>query len=139
MPSLRLILVVTLALVIMAYLGLLVSGSSLKMRIQNDGFTGLSPQANTFTMYYMNGCPHCESILPAYKQFAAAGQLTSNGATTQIRMLEQGDPAAAPELQANNVKGFPTFILSTASGNSIEYKGDRTVPAMTEFIKENAV
>ena len=104
-----------------------------------DGFTGLSPNTNTFTLYYMNGCPHCESILPDYKNFVAAGQIVTSGKKTNIRMLEQGDPDAAPELAANNIKGFPTFILSTASGENIEYSGDRTVPAMKEFIAKNAV
>jgi hypothetical protein len=86
----------------------------------------------------MIGCPHCETILPDYKNFAAAGQYLGNGTTTEIRMLEQGDPAADPELKANNVKGFPTFILSTAAGKNLEYKGDRTVSAMKEFITANA-
>lgn len=135
MASLRLILVSVLVVVILAYITILVTGS----RPRIDGFSGLSPQTNTFTMYYMNGCPHCESILPQYKQFVASGQVVSNGKKTQIRMLEQGNPDAAPELEANNIKGFPTFILSTATGENIEYSGDRTVPAMTEFINKNAV
>ena len=134
MTSVRLILVVSLVVVILAYIGLLVSGSVRSM----DGFTGLTPKTNTFTLYYMNGCPHCESILPEYKNFVASGQFVGNGVTTEIRMLEQGDPAAAPELEANNVKGFPTFILSTAAGQTLEYKGDRTVPAIKEFLKANA-
>ena len=134
MPSIRLILVATLAVVILAYLGVLVSGSLRSV----DGFTGLTPKSNTFTLYYMNGCPHCESILPEYKQFAAAGQFAANGVTTEVRMLEQGNPSAAPELEAHNIKGFPTFILSTAAGQSLEYKGDRTVPAIKEFITQNA-
>ena len=138
MASLRLILVVSLAVVIMAYLGLLVSGNSLKMRIM-DGFTSLSPQGNTFTMYYMSGCPHCETILPAYKKFAASGEVRTNGVATEIRMVEQGDPSASAELEENNIKGFPTFIMKTSSGSKLEYKGDRTVPAMTDFINANAV
>lgn len=136
MANVKLILVVGIAIVIMAYLGLLVSGASLKYRI--DGFTGLSPNTNSFTLYYMNGCPHCVSILPAYKEFAASGQYVQNGKTTQIRLLEQGDPDAAPELAANNIKGFPTFVLVTAAGRTLEYSGERTVPAMKEFITANA-
>jgi len=137
MAKTRLILVTALAVVILAYLGLLVSGRGIKARI-TDGFTSLSPKTNTFTLYYMNGCPHCETILPEYKRFAASGQLTSNGSATEIRMLEQSNPAAAAELEANNVKGFPTFIMTTSSGKTLEYSGDRTVAAMKEFIKANA-
>jgi len=133
MVNIKLVLLVSLVLAILSFLGILVSGASLKQRIN-----GFADKANSFTLYYMNGCPHCETLLPAYKEFVAAGEFESNGVTTQIRMLEQGDPAAAPELEANNVKGFPTFILKTASGGSMEYKGDRTVAAMKAFIQENA-
>ena len=131
----RVLLISAAVLAILAYIAILVTGS----RKAVDGFTGLSPQTNTFTLYYMNGCPHCESILPAYKNFAAAGQIVTNGKKTKIRMLEQGDPDAAPELTANNVKGFPTFILNTAAGDNLEYSGDRTIVAMTDFITKNAV
>jgi hypothetical protein len=133
-PSVRLILVVGLVVAILAYVAILVSGGGLKM----DGFADLGQKTNTFTLYYMNGCPHCESILPEYKKFVAAGQVVTNGKKTKIRALEQGDPAAAPELEANNVTGFPTFVLSTASGDNIEYKGDRTVTAIKDFITKNA-
>jgi hypothetical protein len=134
MPSMKIILVVGLVLVILAYLYVLMAGNGLRM----DGFADVGQKANTFTMYYMNGCPHCESILPEYKKFAAAGQFVSNGKKIKIRMLEQGDPNAAPELEANNVKGFPTFVLSTADGKNLEYQGDRTVPAISQFITKNA-
>jgi hypothetical protein len=103
-----------------------------------DGFTGTGETPNTFTLYYMNGCPHCETLLPDYRQFVASGQIETDGKKTSIRMLEQGDPQAATELEANNVKGFPTFVLSTAAGNNIEYKGERTIDAMKDFISQNS-
>ena len=135
MPNVRILLVVAIVLAILSYMYLLVTGRGIPI----DNFADLGEKVNTFTLYYMNGCPHCEEILPAYKTFAAAGQINQGGKKIKIRMLEQGDPAAAPELEANNVKGFPTFILSTVDGKNIEYKGDRTVPAITEFITKNAV
>jgi hypothetical protein len=101
-------------------------------------FADLGESVNTFTMYYMNGCPHCETILPEFRTFVASGQIETNGKKTKIRMLEQGDPTAAPELEANNVKGFPTFVLSTVDGKTIEYNGDRNVGAMRNFISTNA-
>ena len=133
--NLRTMLVSAVVIAILVYLAILVTGS----RPQLDGFTGTAANTNTFTLYYMNGCPHCESILPEYKDFAAAGQIVTNGKKTKIRMLEQGDPTAAPELAANNVKGFPTFILNTAAGDNLEYSGDRTIDAMKNFIAKNAV
>ena len=101
-------------------------------------FTNIGESVNTFTMYYMNGCPHCEVLLPEFRTFVASGQIETNGKKTKIRMLEQGDPTAAPELEANNVKGFPTFVLSTVDGKTIEYSGERNVAAMRNFISTNA-
>jgi len=135
LPNARVLLVIGLVLAIMAYLYILMAGKGVK----HDAFADLGEKANVFTLYYMNGCPHCETILPEYKKFAAAGQVQLNGKKTKIRMLEQGDPNAAPEIEARNVKGFPTFVLATADGNHIEYQGDRTVPAISQFISQNAV
>jgi hypothetical protein len=135
MPNIRVLLVCAIVLAILTYLAILISGGGLQI----DTFKDVGQSVNTFTLYYMNGCPHCEDILPEYKKFVSAGQISNGRTKTQIRMLEQGDPAAASELEANNVKGFPTFIFTTVDGKTIEYKGDRTVPAMTEFIKQNAV
>jgi len=132
MPNLRTILVVGLVLAILSYLSVLVAGN------KKDAFADLGEKTNIFTLYYMNGCPHCETILPEYKKFAAAGQISMNGKKTKIRMLEQGEPNAAPEIEARNIKGFPTFVLSTADGKYIEYQGDRTIPAIGQFISANA-
>ena len=131
----RLILVVSIVIAIIAYIAVITMDRDLRM----DAFADLGEKTNTFTMYYMNGCPHCESILPDFKKLVAAGQVTLNGKKTQFRMLEQADPAAAPELEARNVKGFPTFYLATADKNFIEYQGDRSASAIKEFIGQNAV
>jgi hypothetical protein len=135
LPNARVLLIVGLVIAIIVYVSVLMSDTTLK----RDGFADVGQKTNVFTLYYMNGCPHCETILPEYKKFAAAGQVMTNGKKTKVRMLEQGDPNAAPELEARNVKGFPTFILNTADGKYIEYQGERSVPAIGQFITQNAV
>lgn len=135
LPNIKIILLMGIVLAIMFYLSVLISGGGLNVL---DSFADLGQRQGTFTMYYMNGCPHCESILPDYRNFVASGQVNNNGKKTTIRMLEQGDPNAAPELEANNVKGFPTFILSTVDGKNIEYSGERSVEAMKDFIMKNS-
>jgi hypothetical protein len=135
LPNPRVLLVVGLVLAIVVYVSVLMSDKLLKP----DAFADLGEKTNVFTLYYMNGCPHCETILPEYKKFAAAGQVMTGGKKTKIRMLEQSDPNAAPELEARNVKGFPTFVLSTVDGKHIEYQGERSVPAIGQFINQNAL
>jgi len=134
LPNMRTVLVLSLVLAIIVYISLLIGG-----RVKHDAFADIGEKANVFTLYYMNGCPHCETILPEYKAFQASGQYKSaNGAVTSIKMFEQADPAAAPGIQANNVKGFPTFIFTSKNGKNVPYNGDRTVPAMKAFIDQNA-
>jgi hypothetical protein len=135
MPNVRILLLVTIVLAILFYMSTLLSGGGMQ---RFEFFTNIGESVNTFTMYYMNGCPHCEVLLPEFRTFVASGQIETNGKKTKIRMLEQGDPTAAPELEANNVKGFPTFVLSTVDGKTIEYSGERNVAAMRNFISTNA-
>ncbi|NBP66908.1 MAG: hypothetical protein EBU66_19965, partial [Bacteroidetes bacterium] len=78
LPNTRVLLVVGLVLVILIYVSVLMSDKFLKP----DAFADLGEKTNVFTLYYMNGCPHCETILPEYKKFAAAGQVTTNGKKT---------------------------------------------------------
>ena len=137
LPNIRIVLLVAIVLATLFYLSMLISGGGMQKRL--DGFFGgVGEKMNTFTLYYMNGCPHCEVMLPDFRTFVASGQYEANGKKTQIRMLEQGNPDAAPELEANNVKGFPTLVLSTVDGKTIEYKGDRKIEAMKDFIEKNA-
>jgi hypothetical protein len=134
--NIRIILLVAIVVAILLYLSTLLSGGGLN-RSKSDGFSDLGEKQPSFTLYYMNGCPHCEVLLPEYRTFAASGQFETAGQKVKIRMLEQGEAAAAPELEANNVKGFPTLVLNTTQGKNIEYSGERTVPAMKEFITKN--
>lgn len=131
----RIMLVVGLVLAIMVYVSLLMADRGLR----RDAFADLGERVNVFTLYYMNGCPHCESILPDFKKFAAAGQVQLNGKKVQLRMLEQSDITASIEMSQRNIKGFPTFILATPDGKHIEYQGERSVSAMKKFISENAI
>jgi thiol-disulfide isomerase/thioredoxin len=134
MSNIRIGLVSLLAVAILAYIAILIRGGGFRM----DGFTGVGQPQNTFTLYYMNGCPHCESILPAYKTFAAKGQFEANGKKTKIRMVEQGEPSAAAEMEPLGIKGFPSFFMKTSDGNTVEYNGERTVSAISTFITQHA-
>lgn len=129
MSPIALMLVVGIVIATLAYLAVLYTGGGLSM----DGFS--DTEGPTFTMYYMNGCPHCEKIKPDFQKFVAAGQVMTKGKPVKVRMLEQGE--ATSEVNSLGIQGFPSFYLSTADGNQIEYTGERTVPAYTSFIKQN--
>jgi len=130
MTTVALTLVVGIVIATLAYLAVLYSGGGLSSM---DGFS--DTKGPTFTMYYMNGCPHCERIKPDFQKFVAAGQVQANGKAVKIRMLEQGE--AQDEVNSLGIQGFPSFYLSTADGNTLEYTGERSVPAYKSFIKQN--
>ena len=135
LPNTRILFVVGLALASLALISIVMA----RRHIRTDAFSDMEQAKNVFTLYYMNGCPHCESILPAYKNFVAQGQIELDGKKIMPRMVEQGDSSASAEIDALKITGFPTFYLKTKSGKQVEYKGDRTIPAITEFLKANAV
>jgi hypothetical protein len=132
MRGVRVALVVAIVVAILLYASILVSGGGLGRR---DGFTGVGASDNIFTLFYMDGCPHCEDILPDFNKWAAAGQILANDKPVKIRKLEREE--AGPLLDQKGVKGFPTFILTTANGTDIEYSGDRSTSGYEQFILKN--
>jgi hypothetical protein len=132
MSTVKIILVSAVALAVLLLISLLVNGSG----VQLDNFTGGSQSTNTFTLYYMTGCPHCETILPEFSNFVAQGQYESGGKKTTIRKVEQS--VAGSDLEKYGIKGFPSFILQKPDGKFLSYEGDRTVSAMKAFITQNA-
>ena len=131
MRGIRVGLAVAVVIAILAYVSLLVSGAGMRY----DGFTGVGPADNVFTLFYMNGCPHCESIMDDFDKWAAAGQILANDKPVKIRKLEQAE--AGPLLKEKGIEGFPTFVLTTAQGKDIEYQGDRSSGAYEKFILKN--
>lgn len=100
-----------------------------------EGFTNdIAGAADTFTMYYAEWCPHCKTVKPAFKEWAKNGFVTAAGKNVKVRMVEQGENPQ--EVAAKGVKGFPTFMLQTASGKTVEFQGERTPEAYLQFLEE---
>ena len=98
---------------------------------QSSGDSG----ADIFTLYYADWCPHCQSVKPAFEDWAKNGFVTVAGRNIKVRMVQ---PEKEPEkAEGVKIKGYPTFILSTASGKTVEYQGDRTPDGYMKFLEEN--
>ena len=91
----------------------------------SEGFTG----QDTFTLYYADWCPHCKAVKPAFESWM--------GTQTRVKaQMFEADKNAA-EVQAANVKGFPTLILKKADGTTKECSA-RDADGWNAFLLSNA-
>ena len=96
-----------------------------------QGFLGSEP---SFTMYYVDWCPHCKSAKPIFTDFMGSGTVTVNGKPVKCNMVNaETNPEAVKDL---NVKGYPSFLLSK-DGKIVEFNGPRTADGFMDFLKQN--
>jgi thiol-disulfide isomerase/thioredoxin len=119
---------------ILALIGLYSMGISFGRGIQ--GFQNApAPAMNTFTMYYADWCPHCQTVKPEFTEFSKSAPINVGGKKCQIQLV---DAAKNPEAaKGKPVKGFPTFLLETTDGNVLEYQGERNTDGWLSFINKN--
>lgn len=98
-----------------------------------QGFQNINPKTE-FIMYYAEWCPHCKTAMPDFDQFAGNGTIVVNGVNVSVKKYESTKDAE--KLKGKNVKGFPTFILTTADGKEQEYKGPRSSTEYLKFLNE---
>ena len=121
------------------WIGLAVVGLLVLLRFistsSSEGFTDSLKGADTFTLYYADWCPHCKAVKPAFQDWAKNGFVSVAGRNVKVRMVE---PEKEPEkATTKEIKGYPTFMLETADGKSVEYQGDRSPDAYMAFLEEN--
>lgn len=90
--------------------------------------------ADTFTLYYAEWCPHCKTVKPAFTEWSKNGIVSIAGKNVKVRMVEQSEKPE--EVAAKGIKGFPTFLLETAEGKTVEFQGDRTPEGYLKFLEE---
>jgi thiol-disulfide isomerase/thioredoxin len=96
-----------------------------------EGFAG----ADTFTLYYAKWCPHCKSIAPVYEKWSKAGSINIDGKTVFLSMVEADEDA--DKMKGKPVKGFPTFLLEKANGQTVEFDGERTPEGWKAWLSAN--
>jgi thiol-disulfide isomerase/thioredoxin len=101
-----------------------------------EGFENGAAADGELYFVYATWCPHCKDVLPAMKELAAKSPIDVDGKKVRVVLVEseEKDKIAALPMK---VEGFPTFFLKKADGSVNEYHGERTAPALIEFIKAN--
>lgn len=100
-----------------------------------SGFQNPAPDTNTFTMYYADWCGHCQQAKPGFTEFASKGTVNVNGVDCTIRMIS---PENEPDkVKGKNIKGYPSFLLETVDGKTVEYTGERTADGYMSFLNSN--
>jgi thiol-disulfide isomerase/thioredoxin len=96
---------------------------------------GFQSGVDSFTMYYADWCPHCQTVKPAFKEWSNKGSIQVNGKTVFLQMVEAEKDA--DKAVGKPVKGYPTFLLETAGGKFKEFDGERTPQGWESWLAKN--
>ncbi|CAI0393137.1 unnamed protein product [Linum tenue] len=82
--------------------------------------------------FYAPWCGHCKKLAPILDEVALSFEKDSS---VLIAKLD----ATANDLPSDtfDVQGYPTVFFRSASGNLVQYEGDRTKEDIIEFIEKN--
>ena len=81
--------------------------------------------------YHMNGCGHCEAMMPAWN--ASVAKYKGVGVIAQVEMSNMQHLPVFMQ----NVRGFPTLVMYRVGSLPVEYLGDRSESSIAEFIAQN--
>jgi thiol-disulfide isomerase/thioredoxin len=105
--------------------------SYVKQGFQNP--VGETNDRGTFTMYYADWCPHCQTVKPIFKELMGSGTLTVKGQPITLEMVEEKQ---IDKSKAIPIKGYPTFLYSDSARRTVEFDGPRTADGFMKFLEQ---
>lgn len=93
---------------------------------------GKTNAQGTFTMYYADWCPHCQTAKPLFKAYMESGTKNINGVLVKMRMIEEKQIQKGVD---PDVKGYPSFLYTDAAGKTVEFDGPRNAQGFDAFLK----
>ena len=92
-----------------------------------EGFDG----QKTLLLCYMNGCGHCDKLMPDWDKFAR-----ENKTDILTKKVEVGEDSSL--MKKYNVEGFPTILLLGSNGKKLDtYDGPRTLSGLKSYVESN--
>lgn len=125
--------------VIFTVLGLLVGLVYVYNSYDKESFQNRTPlDKPRLSICYADWCGHCQAAKPSFEEISKDGQVSiANGTVVVVRMLNADDSKNESELKRLKVAGYPTLILETTDGKTIEFKGERNTQAYLDFLNKN--
>jgi len=125
--------IILLAVVVVGLLGYLYATQVMGIQGFQSG-SGVKPNEYAFTMYYADWCGHCKKAKPEFEGLIKKGPITVNGKKCNFQMVSpEKEPSKA---KGKPIRGFPTFLLDTPDGQTVEYRGERNTEGYLKFINE---
>ena len=84
---------------------------------------------NTFVFFFAPWCGHCQSTKPEWDKL-------KKNPPANCKLVEVNCDDEPKVAEQNDIQGFPTFKLFK-NGSVIDYDGERTSDAMTQFIQQH--
>ncbi len=95
--------------------------------LQREGFDG----QKEFVLVHMNGCGHCEKLMPDWKAAEA-----ENKTDISMRAVEMSEGDGPKLCKKHNISGFPTIILLDNKGEKLDdYNGERSKDGILGFLQ----
>ena len=92
-----------------------------------EGYEG----SKELLLVHMNGCGHCDKLMPKWKQFVA-----QNKSGIKTRAVEMSKDKSL--VKKYKIQGYPTILLLGKNGKKLDtYDGPRTVDGLLDYCNKN--
>lgn len=88
----------------------------------------------TLSYFYLPGCGWCQKFNPEWDRFVEL--IKEEDVDVMVRKVNAEE--ARDEVEKEKIQGFPHIHLKKASGERVDYEGERTAEALIEFVKEHS-
>ena len=103
------------------------------LRLTQRSVSGFQNPGSEIIICKASWCGHCKTAMPEFERLVSASPVKlKNGSDVTIRMLDNDTDSAA--VKALNVRGFPTILYKSGSGQFQEYPGPRTYDGVMGFL-----